>query len=969
MFLAALPARKLLPGWSMPLKSWIARLLGAGLAAGVAACGSDGLVLPDQGRTSKVAVVSGDDQTGAAGATLIDNLVVFATDERGRPVEGQAIVFTAASGSGSVTPDTVVTDGTGHATAQWTLGPATGAQEVQATALVNGALDPNLAVTFGATAVAGNAARLVFLVQPSNTTAGEVMLPAVKVEVQDQNGNRVSATTPVTLAIASNPGGSTLTGAGPVNAVNGVATFTNLSLNHVGANYTLTATAPGGFAAATSVGFTIAAAEPDHLELSLPGSAAAGATITPAQVTVRDAFGNVAVSPSVSITMAIQNNPTAGTLSGTKTVATVNGVATFTNLSIDKAGNGYTLRATGGGMGLTSGALNILPGNVNRLSFQLAPTSATVGAPLGTIEVWVQDASGNLVTTASNSISIASSVTGSLSGTSTVAAVNGIARFTNLAITKAGTGYQLIAHGSGLADATSGAFNVAKAATTVTILSQNPSGASVVGQAVTVNYTVDVTAPGTGNPTGNVVVSDGTTSCVGSVAGGTGNGNCTLTFASVGPRTLTATYAGDINFQGSTSAGASYSVSQASTTTVITSDAPDPSQVGGEILVKWNVNVTSPGGGTPGGTVTVTMAGDDATCTAVASAHQCSLTPTTAGTVRTLTATYSGDGNYNGSTDTELHVVNKASTTTTITSDSPDPSVGGQTVTVAFTVTSAAGTPTGNVTVSASGTESCTAAVSAGSCDLTLTIPGASRTITATYAGDADFAGSSDTESHQVNILNTAPQANDDAYAVDEDGSLNVAANGGVLKNDTDAQTQSTDLTATLVSGPAHASAFTLNADGSFSYTPAANFNGSDSFTYRASDGQLESGVATVTITVDAVNDAPSFTKGSPVNVTTADGAQTIANWASGMSAGPTDESGQTLAFQASNNNSALFASGGEPSIDADGTLHFTPAGIEGTATVTVHLTDNGGTGSGGADTSASQTFVITVGPVPEPSP
>src|SRR5207249_9273472 len=61
---------------------------------------------------------------------------------------------------------------------------------------------------------------------------------------------------------------------------------------------------------------------------------------------------------------------------------------------------------------------------------------------------------------------------------------------------------------------------------------------------------------------------------------------------------------------------------------------------------------------------------------------------------------------------------------------------------------------------------------------------------------------------------------------------------------------------AILVSSPAHGS-LTLNANGSFTYTPAANYNGGDSFTYKANDGALNSNVATVSITVTAVNDAP----------------------------------------------------------------------------------------------------------------
>ncbi len=71
-----------------------------------------------------------------------------------------------------------------------------------------------------------------------------------------------------------------------------------------------------------------------------------------------------------------------------------------------------------------------------------------------------------------------------------------------------------------------------------------------------------------------------------------------------------------------------------------------------------------------------------------------------------------------------------------------------------------------------------------------------------------------------------------------------------------DADVDSPTLTAAVVTGPAHGT-LTLNANGSFVYTPTANFNGSDSFTYTASDGLANSNVATATITVNAVADAP----------------------------------------------------------------------------------------------------------------
>ena len=100
---------------------------------------------------------------------------------------------------------------------------------------------------------------------------------------------------------------------------------------------------------------------------------------------------------------------------------------------------------------------------------------------------------------------------------------------------------------------------------------------------------------------------------------------------------------------------------------------------------------------------------------------------------------------------------------------------------------------------------------------------------------------------------NTAPVANGDGYTINEDPASPLT--GNVLANDTDGEND--PLTAAVVAGPSHAQSFTLNADGSFSYTPYANFNGSDSFTYKANDGSLDSNVATATITVNPVNDAP----------------------------------------------------------------------------------------------------------------
>ena len=104
-----------------------------------------------------------------------------------------------------------------------------------------------------------------------------------------------------------------------------------------------------------------------------------------------------------------------------------------------------------------------------------------------------------------------------------------------------------------------------------------------------------------------------------------------------------------------------------------------------------------------------------------------------------------------------------------------------------------------------------------------------------------------------VSAVNDAPVATNDSYGTNEDGVLAIAA-PGVLTNDTDVD--SATLTAALVAGPSHGT-LTINANGGFSYTPAANYNGTDTFTYTASDGSLNSNVATVSIVVNPVNDAP----------------------------------------------------------------------------------------------------------------
>ncbi len=159
-----------------------------------------------------------------------------------------------------------------------------------------------------------------------------------------------------------------------------------------------------------------------------------------------------------------------------------------------------------------------------------------------------------------------------------------------------------------------------------------------------------------------------------------------------------------------------------------------------------------------------------------------------------------------------------------------------------------------------------------------------------------------------------------------------------------------------------------IGSTGALSFTPAADASGTATITIRAQDsggtsngGVDTSATQTFVITVTDVNDAPAFTKGADQTVLEDAGAQTVAGWATGISAGPAAESSQTVGFVVTNNtNASLFSS--VPAIDATGALTYTAlADANGSATITVEARDDGGTANGGVDTSAAQTFTITI--------
>ena len=189
-----------------------------------------------------------------------------------------------------------------------------------------------------------------------------------------------------------------------------------------------------------------------------PVSTTISPSLAPITVDVEDSNGNILTGDTSDVTLAINGSSVLG---GTTTVAAVNGVATFSDLSISTAGD-YSLTATDGSdTAATSANFTISLPTTTKLVFAQQPTDITTASSLGSVTVDVENTSGSIVTTDSSQVTIAIAGTSgaALGGIATVAAVNGVATFTGLSITTADN-YALIATDGSDTPATSTTFAV-----------------------------------------------------------------------------------------------------------------------------------------------------------------------------------------------------------------------------------------------------------------------------------------------------------------------------------------------------------------------------------------------------------------------------------------------------------------------------------------------------------------------------
>lgn len=354
-----------------------------------------------------IALQSGDGQRGIVRAALAQPVVVKVTASDGVGVAGVNVGFAVASGGGTVGNATVATDAAGLASTTWTLGGIVGEQTVTATA--NGLTGSP--VTFKATARSVAPVKLAIATGPAATNGAGSPLPVTVNALDAQGDVAKSFTGTVTLALAAGSPAAPLLGTLTATAVEGVATFTDVRINLVGAGYALIASASGLLSATTS-GFAIIAGPAQRITFaSYPNFGAVAGVLDVVEVVARDVAGNVATSFTGSVTVSLASGP-GDALSGTRTRAAVAGVATFEGLTLIVAGDYQLGAATSGLASITGPSFTVRAGPPSRLVLVAGSgQSGTTGTVLPQqVVVSLVDRYGN--PSAASGISIAFATTG-----------------------------------------------------------------------------------------------------------------------------------------------------------------------------------------------------------------------------------------------------------------------------------------------------------------------------------------------------------------------------------------------------------------------------------------------------------------------------------------------------------------------------------------------------------------------------
>lgn len=298
-------------------------------------------------------------------------------------------------------------------------------------------------VTQSVTPTPGAATQLALTRSSSGTVAGQEFQVQPRLRVRDVYGNTVTNSTALVTATVST--GGTLIGTTARNAVEGLVAYTNLGVRGVaGQTYTISYALTGFTPTTESVTLAAGSAYRVSIETLAAGAASGAALTTQPVLNVRDSSGNLVSTSSATVTATITQVLSTGTLSGTTSVAAVNGVVTFSNLQVTGlAGTSYLITFSSPGLFSDSQTVLVGLGAPSSISLLQQSVGTASGAEfLVQPRVALLDSGGNIITTATNGVlasvvqqNVDGEVTGALVGVASADLANGVASFTGLGIT------------------------------------------------------------------------------------------------------------------------------------------------------------------------------------------------------------------------------------------------------------------------------------------------------------------------------------------------------------------------------------------------------------------------------------------------------------------------------------------------------------------------------------------------------
>lgn len=415
------------------------------------------------GAAATIAAASPTTQSGTTSTAVSSIPSVFVSDAYGNPKSGVAVTFAVTAGGGAIVGGSQNTGSDGVATCtSWTLGASAGLNTATATSAgLSGS-----PVTFNANASASLPTQIVVQSGGAQTgiTAGSASA-AITFRVKDGGGTGVQG---VTVSF-SEVGSGTLSVSSAESNASGDVSVTLTTHTTVE-----TATVAGEFydasgnlqLASTTVASTFGAAA-KLVIVTQPASNGSSGTVLPGQpvIAIADANGNTVTTATNTVTCAVQSGNASITANSTQ--AAVSGLATFTTLTLtDSDGGANVLRFSSGGLTVVdSNGVTLAPPVPVAVQWQEPITGAAAGAVLPAFTAHIVDASNTLVPGAANSVTLSVSGGASLGGTTTVQAVSGVATFSDITVTPAGS-YTFTGASTGLTSDTSASVTISAASST-----------------------------------------------------------------------------------------------------------------------------------------------------------------------------------------------------------------------------------------------------------------------------------------------------------------------------------------------------------------------------------------------------------------------------------------------------------------------------------------------------------------------